>query len=313
MATAHDAVLALLTVAELPHVGERRLQRVQDEARRRHLPLANLADQPATVLREAFALPARAIERLCSTRAWHDARCALLAARLFRHQVRVCPLGDPQYPVGWARHGDPPPPLAYLHGEPTLLRRPIVALLHSRLVDGSTVSVTARLARAAVGAGFALAVGGMKTTHRIAAVTARALGAPRIVVLDRGLLAAFGGDLDRDPFGFGPGRTRFDPTRTLVATPFRCEDHAVPRSGRRRDALVAAVADVVVAVHARPDGEVERLGLRALARGQAVAVWQGHNARLVAAGALPLSEDGLGEGLARLRAAGVRRASARRR
>lgn len=313
MASEHDATLGLLTVAELPHVGERRLQRVQERARRRQLPLTRLADLPAAALREEFELPAPAIERLCTARAWHDARCATLAAHLFHHQVRVCPLGDPLYPPGWARYGDPAPPLAYLHGEPALLRQPIAALLHSRTVDAATVSATTRLARAAVAAGYGLAVGGMKTTYRIAAVTARALDGARIVVLDRGLLAAFGGDLDHDPFGFGPGRTRFDPTRTLVATPFRCEDHAVPRSGRRRDALVAALADLVVAVQARPDGEIERLCLRALARGQTVAVWRAHNARLVAAGAVALAEVGLDQCLARLRATGLRPGSTRRR
>jgi hypothetical protein len=313
VALTRDAALALLTLAELPQVGERRLQRLQERARRRHIPLARLADLPPSALRDEFALPVSAVERLCAARAWHEARCAGLAAHLFRHEVHVCPLGDPPYPPGWARHGDPPPPLAYLHGDPALLRQPIAALLHSRTVDAGTVSATARLARAAVGAGFALAVGGMKTTHRIAAVTARALGAPRLVVLDRGLLAAFGGDLARDPFGFGPGRAPFDRSRTLVATPFRCEDHAVPRSGRRRDALLAALADVVVAVQARPDGEIEQLCLRALARGQPVVVWRAHNPRLVAAGAVPLAEAGLEASLARLRVARVRPASARRR
>jgi hypothetical protein len=306
-----DAALALLTVAELPRLGERRLRRVQECARRRHLPLARLADLPASALRDEFALPAAAIERLHGARPWHEARCAALAARLERHGARVCPCDDPEYPRGWARHGDPPPPLAYLYGDAALLRRPLAALLHSRLVDAGTVAATARLAAAAAGAGYGLAVGGMKTPHRIAASTARALGAARIVVLDRGLLAAFGGDLDRDPFGLGPGRARFDPAHTLVATPFRCEDHAVPRSGRRRDALLAALADLVLAVHARPEGEIERLCLRALARGQTVAVWRAHNARLVAAGAVPLGEAGLEERLARLRAAGVRPASAR--
>lgn len=313
MPIARDATLALLTIAELPYVGERRLQHVQEHARRRQLPLARLVDLPARTLRDELALPLPAIERLRAGRAWHEARCAALAARLLHHDVRVCPLGDPHYPAGWVRHGDPPPPLAYLHGDPTLLRQPLAAFLHSRIVDAETLSATARLARAAVSAGFGLAVGGMKTTHRIAAVTARALGAARVVVLDRGLLAAFAGDLSRDPFGFGPGRTPFDPRRTLVATPFRCEDHAVPRSGRRRDALIAALADLVVVVHARADGEIERLGLRALARGLPVAIWRADHARLTAAGAIPLPDGGLEAAFAHLRAACVTPASARRR
>ena len=307
MALAPDTALALLTVAELPRVGERRLQRLQERARRRHLPLARLADLPAVALREEFDLPAVAVRRLCDERALHGARCAALAAVLFECGACICPLGDPHYPGGWARHGDPPPPLAYLHGEPLLLRRPIVALLHSRLVDEATVTATLRIARAVAAAGYCLAVGGMKTTYRVAAATARGLGTARIIVLDRGLLAAFGGHLDRDPFGLGPRRAPFDPTRTLVLTPFRPDDHAVPRSGRRRDGLIAALADLVLAVHARPGGEIEQVCLRALARGQRVAVWRGHNPRLIAAGGRPLREADLETGLASLVTSGSTR------
>ena len=300
MALAPDAALALLTVAELPRVGDRRLQRLQDRARLRHLSLARLADLPASALREEFALPAAAVDRLCAQRGVHDARCAALAALLFQHGARLCPLGDPHYPPGWARHGEPPPPLAYLYGEPTLLRRPIVAILHSRLVDEATVTATLRVARAVATAGCGAAVGGMKTTHRVAAATLRSTGAARLIVLDRGLLAAFGGQLDRDPFGLGPRRSVFDPSRTLVLTPFRPDDHAVPRSGRRRDALIAALADLVIAVHARPGGEIEQVCLRALARGQVVAVWRAHNARLLAAGAQTVDASDLDARLARL-------------
>jgi DNA processing protein len=300
VALAPDAALALLSVAELPRVGDRRLQRLQERIGQRPMPLARLAELPASALRQEFALPAAAIRRLRDERPLHEARCAALAAALHAAGVRLCPLGDPQYPTGWARHGAPPPPLAYLHGEPALLRRPAVALLHSRLVDEETVTATLRLARAVAAAGCSLAVGGMKTTHRLAAAAARSLGAPRLIVLDRGLLAAFGGQLDCDPCGLGPRRTAFDPMRTLVLTPFRPDDHAVPRSGRRRDGLIAALAAVVVAVHARPGGEIEQVCLQALARGQTVAVWQGHNRRLLAAGATMLSAATLAAELAAL-------------
>ena len=99
--------------------------------------------------------------------------------------------------------------------------------------------------------------------------------------------------------------------RTLVLTPFRPDDHAVPRSGRRRAALIAALADLVVAVQARPGGEIEQVCMRALARGQEVAVWQAHNPRLAAAGAAALVDRALAPTFARL-AARVRPASARR-
>jgi hypothetical protein len=101
-----------------------------------------------------------------------------------------------------------------------------------------------------------------------------------------------------DPFGFGPGRMALDVEHTLVLSPFRLLDHAVARNGRRRDEIIGALADVIVAVHARPGGEIERVCLQALDRGQSVLSWYGENAGLVAAGATAVEEADL-KGLSR--------------
>ena len=78
-------------------------------------------------------------------------------------------------------------------------------------------------------------------------------------------------------------------------SPFRLMDHAVPRNGRRRDELIGALADVVVAVHARAGGEIERVCFEALDRGQCVLSWYGENAGLVAAGATVIEAKDLNE------------------
>jgi hypothetical protein len=116
-----------------------------------------------------------------------------------------------------------------------------------------------------------------------------------VIVLDRGIFATFGARLDRDPFGFGPGRSLLDADRTCVVSPFRLMDHASPRNGQRRDELIVALADVIVAVHARAGGQIERVCLEALDRGQSVLSWYGENAGLVAAGATAITEADLGE------------------
>jgi predicted Rossmann fold nucleotide-binding protein DprA/Smf involved in DNA uptake len=246
-----------------------------------------------------YGLPAAARTRLERDRLWHTAHCRALVAHLAAAGAVVCQPGDRDYPRRWTERADPAPPFAYLYGAPELLACPSVALLMSRTVDELTVTATVRVARRAALEGLALVVGGMKATHRIAAVTARAAGAPRLVVLDRGLFAAFGGPLEFDPFGFGPGRARFDPSATLVLSVFRPHDHATPRSGRRRDALIAALGDLVVAVSARSGGEVERICLRALDRGQCVLSWQGNNSSLAAAGAIAIDERDVERGLRR--------------
>jgi predicted Rossmann fold nucleotide-binding protein DprA/Smf involved in DNA uptake len=180
-----------------------------------------------------------------------------------------------------------------------VLAGPTLSILASREPSESSVVATVQIARHAAGEGFTLVTGGMKATHRIAAAAVRAAGARRAIVLDRGVLAAFRGSFDLDPFGIGSGRARFDARRTLVLSPFRPCDHASPRSGRRRDELIAALGDVVVATSARPGGEVERVCLRALDAGQCVLSWQGENATLAAAGAAPIDEADLRAGLRR--------------
>jgi predicted Rossmann fold nucleotide-binding protein DprA/Smf involved in DNA uptake len=295
----YETALALVTLAELPRVGERRLLRVQALARRRGLALARVVALAPGALAREYGLPAAALARLERNRLWHTAHCRALVASLAACGARLCQPGDAHYPRRWAERADPPPPLAYVYGAPELLTCPAAALLASRLPNEQTVTATMRIARSAALEGFALVVGGMKSTHRIAAVTARAAGAPRLVVLDRGLFAAFGGPPEFDPFGFGPGRMRFDPGATLVLSVFRPHDHGTPRSGRRRDELIAALGDVVVALSARPGGEVERICLRALDRGQCVLSWQGSSPSLAAAGAVPVDEADLQRGLRR--------------
>jgi len=293
------AQVSLLTWAELPRIGDRSLHRVQAHARSRQLSLAALAMLPVARLAQELRLPAAAIRRLGEERAWHHRRCVALAARLTAAGAELCQPGDALYPTGWQRHAEPPPAVATLYGNVALAAQPNVALLHSRLVSEASVAATLRVVSAICADGLAVAVGGMKTPHRIAAATARALGAARLVVLDRGLFAAFGDDVGRDPFGLGPGRGQFNLERSLVVSAFRPDDHAVARSGRRRDALLTALADIVVAVSARPGGEIERCCRACLRRGQCVLVWEGGNLALLGDGAIPIAAADLGAGFRR--------------
>jgi predicted Rossmann fold nucleotide-binding protein DprA/Smf involved in DNA uptake len=295
----YETALALVMLAELPRVGERRLLRVQARARSCGLPLARVIGLAPGALAHEYGLPAAALARLQRQRFWHTAHCRALVANLAGCGASLCQPGEPPYPRRWTERADPAPPLVYAHGAAELLAQPTAALLASRAPTEETVTATVRVAQRAALDGLALAVGGMKTTHRIAAATARAAGAPRLVVLDRGLFAAFGGPPQFDPFGLGPGRARFDPRSTLVLSIFRPHDHATPRNGRRRDELIAALGDIVVALSARPGGEVERICLRALTRGQCVLSWHGNSPTLIAAGAAPLDEGDLVHGFGR--------------
>ena len=266
--------LALVALAHLPRVGERTLIRVQQLARWQGLPLPAVLTLPPALLLNEYRLSAVAVTRLTTDSRRHMADCQQILARLRAVHGRVSHPSDSAYPWRWRERVVRPPPVAYFYGSQRALRSPTLAILHSRDVREDTVAAIAQVSCCAADDGFALVAGGMKIPHRIAAVTIRATGAPRTIVLDRGLFAAFGTHFDRDPFGFGPGRAHFDPEISLVA-----------------------LADIIVAVSARPGGEVERTCLRALDRGQSVLSWEGANPALLAAGAAPIDDGDLCRGL----------------
>ena len=290
-----EAALYAVMLSELPHVGDRLADRILACNRDRGHGLATFFRLPAAVVREIYRLPAETVAHLDAGAEAHRARCGWLLERLAAAGGDAWCAGDAAYPQRLARRLVPPLPVLYAVGAADVVERPTLAVLSSRMLSEHTVPATTAIAHAAAAHGLTLVGGGMKASYRVASVAARAAGAARVIVLDRGLFATFGARADRDPSGFGPGRAALDVTRTLVVSQFRLGDHASPRSGQRRDELVAALADVVEAVHAQPGGQIERVCLAALDRGQVVLSWYGENAGLVAAGATAIAEADLAE------------------
>ncbi len=290
-----DRGLYAVMLSELPHVGDQAAGRILARNRERGHGLATFFRLPEVVLREDYALRPAAIHRACAQREEHEQRCRWLLDQFAAAGGGVALVEEDAYPTRLRQRLSPHPAVLYSFGAPAVLAAPTLAVLNSRTITEQAVAASLALVQAAAAQGFTVVSGGMKTTYRIAAVASRAAAAPRVIVLDRGIFATFGARLDRDPFGFGPGRSALDAGHTLVVSPFRLMDHAAPHNGRRRDALIGALADVVVAIHARAGGEIERVCFEALDRGQCVLSWYGENAGLVAAGATVIEAKDLSE------------------
>jgi predicted Rossmann fold nucleotide-binding protein DprA/Smf involved in DNA uptake len=289
-----EAALQAIMLSELPQVGERGALRILRINHERGHTLGTFFRLPEAVLRDDYELHPSAIRRICGERELHERRCQWLADQLASNGGCVWSMEDPHYPARLRQRLRPAATVIYACGNPAVLHGLTLAVLQSRDLSEAAVAASLLTVQAAAGQGFTLVGSGMKSTYRITAVASRAAAAPRALVLDRGLFTAFGAHFDRDPSGLGPGRAALDAQRTFVVSPFRLLDHAVARNGKRRDAVVAALADVIVAVHARPGGEIEHVCLEALDRGQSVLSWYGENAGLVAAGATPIQESDLG-------------------
>ena len=282
-------------LAELPQVGERTARMILERSEQRGHGLATFFRLPAPVLERDYPLPEKARRCLEVHAEAHRRRCEWLAGQLTAHGGWACTLLDRDYPSRLRRWAVPPPPVLFAAGEARCPNAPTLALLHSRTPTDRTLPAISLVVQRAAEEGFAFVTSTGKVAYRLVGMTSRALGAPRIVVLDRGLFSALGPELARDPCSYdGLSRQRaLAPGAQTVCSSFRLLDHAVPRNGARRDALVAAFADVILALHARPGGEIERVCLRALDHGQTVLSWHGENPALVAAGAIPVSESDL--------------------
>ena len=235
------------------------------------------------------------------------------ARRLLAHRALPCPGGASgglrragvrtrrdglPAPVGRARRPTAPDsPICTVRS--TCFAVPPCRCWRRAALSEHTVTATGRVAQRAAREGLALVVGGMKSTHRIAAATARAAGAARLVVLDRGLFAAFGGQLavrtvrlGSRPVALRPGRD----ARALGLSTQRSR-HAAQRPPPRRAHRRA---------RRRRRGRQRAAGRRggahlpARARPRTVrAQLAGQEPSLLAAGAVPIDPRTLDGGLRR--------------
>ncbi len=286
-----------LALRELPGVGEQTLTRLLELAASRSEDIRGILNAPPAHLASVYRLPDRAVARLIEQRDRHLQRCDWLRAELQRAGGKLLTQGDPLFPLRIRHNLRKAPPMLFAVGNLKILESPCIAVLSSREITEDTVPATVAVLRAARRESLSVAVGGMKTTHRLAGITARAIGVRRVVVLDRGLFAAFASDFATDPFGSGKKRARFDPDSALVISPFRLEDHASPSGGRRRDEIIAALGHLVFASSARPGGEVERICLAAISQGRRVLTWRSTSRKLLMAGATCITPQLLERGL----------------
>jgi DNA processing protein len=115
-------------------------------------------------------------------------------------------------------------------------------------------------------------VGGTNTdAYQRAAVVPLRWGAPRILVLDRGLFVALGSDLSEEPFRSARlWRYKFDPETDLVISRNRPFDEYAPSNQKYRDDLLVALSDESHGVALRPGGNMDKLAKKAAEAGKAV-------------------------------------------
>ncbi len=185
--------------------------------------------------------------------------------------VRMLTTSSAIYPSRIIDFCPSPPAFLFVYGNLKVLTSPTFAVICSRDPTAADLDAVESASESGVLASKAL-VGGTNTdAYQRAAVVPLRWGAPRILVLDRGLFCALGDDLSEEPFRTARlWRYRFDPETDLVISRNRPFDEYAASNQPYRDEMIVALADEVHAIRLRPGGNMDKLAKRAEALGRSV-------------------------------------------
>ena len=164
-----------------------------------------------------------------------------------------------------------PPAFLFAYGNLRALNSTTFAVICSRDPSPANLEAVERAAEQGVLSSKVL-VGGTNTdAYQRAAVVPLRWGAPRILVLDRGLFVALGSELTEEPFRTARlWRYKFDPETDLVISRNRPFDEYAPSNQKYRDDLLVALSDEIHGVALRPGGNMDKLAKKAEAAGRPV-------------------------------------------
>ncbi len=297
----------LLLLHSVPHLGEKALARLlRLNAQQRLTPEAFLA-MSSSELQSQCELHLDAAAALDTHRETLLGRSAELARTLRTYDIQLLSAESATYPSRLIRNEDAPPPLLYSLGKLALLdwsytaERFTFTVAVSNGAGAPTLDRMDKLATQLSAAGGVPVTGHDRAPYQRLALAAQRHNRPSIYVLDRGLREALGPQFDRPPFAAARIRDHaFATERDLALSPFRLDDHSIGANNRRRDALVFALSDIIIALDVRAGGAMVETCERAAAQKRPLYVAEGGrdgNAALMAAGgnALPTGPNWVSE------------------
>lgn len=288
-----DTLQFVVLLSEISGIGEKRLGGIlQRNAVLRRSPEEFLT-LSADEWRQEYHLEERSVSCLQQEVSRRSRRALEQARSLQRAGVTLLTLQDTTYPVALLTYLDDPPPVLYVYGNLSLLRRRRFAVANSRDAPNDVLNACDRAAEAAALRGWLPITGHNRPAYQRCALASVRNGRSVCYVLDCGLWKAFPGGLSHALFPAARiWRVEYDSERDLTLTPFPPDAHMIAHHNRRRDQMIFALAEAVFAGSIRPGGQMERQCLQAIQQGKPVFVigsaGEGES-RLLSAGAHPLS------------------------
>lgn len=284
----------LLLLSLLPDVGRSTLRHLLARQQVRQESPDEVLALPEAVLQSEYRLPPRALKALRERKSELLSEAEQLDTHLTRCGVRWVSFQHASYPSRLEQMEDPPA-LLFTYGTYDLLSANCFALLASHSVSRRGLEVLEQVAEVFLEQAWVPLTSQNQPAYQRTLLCALRKGRPYAMVLDRGLLSAFGDDLRKEPLASARiWRAEFNPQDALALSPFRPRDGWATGNSRYRDQLIAYLADAVIVIEARPDGYIAQLALKLLEQGHPVRVYAREleimpgNRQLIEAGALPL-------------------------
>ena len=263
----------ILALSRSPGIGGRTIARIltrNDLTRIKPDKFLTLSEE---TLVEEYRLPARTAGK------WTEAKKALIedAAkvedRLDRLGVSLITAADAFYPPQVEQFDPDPPGVLFSYGNARILEAKSFAVMSSRKSPTEALEAIEGMAEEGVLGGETLITGHDTPEYQRSAIVPLRWGAPRILVLDRGLFAALGEELAEEPFRAARlWRYRFDPQTDLAISSLHPDQDFAAQSNKARDWLIACLASRIDFVRIAKGGNMEKLAKRALQVGRPVRV-----------------------------------------
>jgi predicted Rossmann fold nucleotide-binding protein DprA/Smf involved in DNA uptake len=293
-----------LLLHSIPHAGDKAVARLLAGCARHRLAPATFLNLNDLELSRYFELDPRAIGFLSSNRGRLLAETAEAARRLRAFPLHIVATTDATYPARLISNMEDAPPLLYTLGnlmllEPYCNRKPAFTytVAASRSAGAGSLARLDELATDLAVMGGTPVTGHDRPEYQRLALAAQRRGLPTIYVFDRGLREALGPEFDRPPFPAARIRdVAFDFERDLAVSPFRLDDHGIGANNRRRDRMIFALSDLLIALDVRAEGAMYKLCRKAQEQSKLLFVCSGGrdgNEALLAAGAPELPETSI--------------------
>jgi hypothetical protein len=263
----------ILVLQALPGVGDKTLTRALAQVARERMDVDKLLSRDAHSLAAHLDLPKESGDYLVGHRERLLTEAAEDARWLRRCGASILTQADAAYPSRLVETLEEPPAALFAYGQIGLLQRQTFAVACSNKSSDESLTAVERAVDEKLESGKILITGHNRVEYQRPALVAKRVGAPVCYVLDRGLLEAFGGDLSRELFPaariWSPA---YDPALDLTISPFALRKPYVPSANQRRDEIVFALADEVIAGSIRAGGRMEKECVSALSRGVSVSL-----------------------------------------